>query len=155
MLSPPKSDTQVERHKFYVALSLHFEFFTLQVEKSESDRKAAIERIFKQLDEVRGVSDEAMHEQHLIKTRNNTLISAIAVIWILFSAVFSWVWDKTTTKAEMLIEQISTLESELKELKTSNDLLQREVNSVKAIRGQLMTIQSDVDNLIQKQKAKQ
>ncbi|CAK0768033.1 hypothetical protein CCP3SC1_510024 [Gammaproteobacteria bacterium] len=151
-VSMPLNDSEVERHKFYMALTKEMECSSLVLNSEVDKFEIAFQKIDDRLIHLKQIMDDVVSKQSSTETRNKTLIASITIVWILFSAVFSWVWEKTTTKAELLIDRIAAIEDEIKTNRNTNATLQSEINSIKSIKGQVMTIQSDMESLMQKGK---
>lgn len=144
----PLNDTKDERHKFYSKLVNQFHMVHIVYKNTLTHNKSHIKSLKHDITELSKDVAKATKNQLLTKTRNNTLISVIVTLWVVFSAIFGWVWDKTTSKAESLFNRVSVLEDAIKDNKNLYSNLQSELNSIKSIRGQVMTMQSDVDAII-------
>lgn len=149
----PDKDTTVERQKFYVVLVKEMDCFRILVASEFEKLNASVLRTEIRLEKLEEANEESASNHIQTETRNKTLIASITVVWILFSAVFSWVWDKTSSKAESVIENVRKLEDDVKENKTVHINFKSEIDSVKGLKGQIMTLQSDVEGLMLKGKS--
>ena len=149
----PEKDTSVARQKFYVVLVKEMDCFRILVTSEFEKLNAFTLDTATRLEKLEYAREESVSAHIQTETRNKTLIASIAVVWILFSAVFSWVWDRTSSKAESVMENVKKLEDDVKENKLTHLNFKSEIDGIKGLRGQVMTLQSDVEGLMLKGKS--
>jgi FtsZ-binding cell division protein ZapB len=104
-------------------------------------------RVHERIDKIQDRLENIEERQKTFEVKGNTIIAGITVVWILFASIFSWVWEKSTSKVEGYIDQINITQSQMKDLKVSNDTLVSEINQLKATKSQVLTFQQDLERL--------
>jgi chaperonin cofactor prefoldin len=104
-------------------------------------------RMHMRMDEMHKMVDEMDRQLRHADTRNKTLVSVITVAWILFSAGFSWLWERATNNVETYTLRIQELSDQSIKANAAMANLQADVTSLKSIRGQVATLQEDVTAL--------
>lgn len=146
-ISPPLKDTKDERFRFYYEISSNVAYNDLMLRNHLSllDNRFTLFKndCLETQNRMKVVEEEII----ISKARANTIISAVVVVWIIISAVFGWVWDKTTSRAEALFASVSKLEDMGKDNKHIIDALVNDVNTLKAMKSMLMTMQNNLETI--------
>jgi len=139
----PSSDDVLERHQFYAAINAQQNAII-----SESDRAhGSVHRLHERMDTLVVRQQEIHEEISKTETRNKTIASAVIVAWIVISGVFSWMWEKSSSKVDLYINQIQKQEKEIAELTRDREAMKVELQTAAATRRLLTTLQSDLDEL--------
>ena len=139
----PSSDDVLERHQFYAAINAQQNAII-----SESDRAhGSVHRLHERMDSLVVRQQEIHEEISKTETRNKTIASAVIVAWVAISGIFSWMWDKSSSKVDTYINQIQKQEKEIAELTRDREAMKIELQTAAATRRLLTTLQSDLDEL--------
>ena len=146
-ITPPIKDTKDDRLRFYydITNNVAYNYLLLQNQMNIVQDNLSI---FKTScadaqNRVKNIEEEII----ISKARINTIVGAVAVVWLLISAIFGWWWDKTTSRAEGLFATVTKLEDSNKENKHVLDALINDVNSLKSMKSMIMTIQDNIEML--------
>lgn len=146
----PISEDPVERTRFYAYLvsELRSRKETLDL-IMEIHNKMDL-RMHERMDEMHKTVDEMDRIVRQMDTRNKTVVAVAFAVWTIFGSVFTWVWDKTSSKADSYIQKIETISSALEKEQLQHQQGYAELQQLKAMRGQVQTIQQDLDRLMEK-----
>ena len=144
-MEPPATDDHAERVRFYSFLYMELKHRRETMDLIMQAHDATERRMHQRMDEMHKLVDDMDRQLRHADTRNKTLVAVITVAWILFSAGFSWLWERATNNVEMYTARIQELSERSVKAEGQLTAVQADVNALKGLRGQIQTLQEDVN----------
>jgi hypothetical protein len=147
-LKPPDSDNEVDRHKFYTAITIFLGI-----------NQNATETIGKKLDTLTDSYDTVHDIINASETRNKTMISGAVFLWAVISGMAGWYvertvanFDKFMARFDVVERKMQTWEPELDKIKDLPEKQAALARRIEDMQRQLFELEQDKDKSPSKKK---
>jgi len=146
-IRPPQTDDLPDRTRFYTFLCSELVHRKETMSLIMQAHDATERRMHQRMDEMHKLVDEMDRKVRHDDTRMKTIIASAAVVWALMSGAMAWVWERGTRQVDTHVTQLQGLAEESRENARALQALQGDVNALKGLRGQIQTLQEDLNLL--------